>query len=119
MISNSSFEVGDYLVNYVNLLNGIIIYEFTKMKREPDPQTIPVEEKEKSFNYIYEPITKPDTSIWLSIVAGSIIAGTLIEDFFTAGFGAADDLACFALAFAIMSGDYPMSGGDQDDSNGL
>lgn len=119
MITNSSFNVADYHVEYKNLLNGIVIYAFSKLKKAPDPQTIPVEEKEKSFNYAYEPVTKPDTSIWLSIVAGSIIAGTLIEDFFTAGFGAADDLACFALAFAIMSGDYPMSGGDQDDSNGL
>lgn len=119
LISNSSFVVADYLVNYVNLLNGIIIYEFRKMKKELDPQTIPVEVKEKTPNYVYEPIASPDTSIWLNILAGMIVAGTLVEDVLTVGIGTADDAACFALAFAIMNGDYFMSGGDQDDSNGL
>jgi hypothetical protein len=65
------------------------------MQRQPVTQHVPVPQSGWNWNKVI--------GTGLVVVAGAIVVGTLVEDFFTAGAGVADDPASFALAGASLT----------------
>jgi hypothetical protein len=62
--------------------------------RAPQPVHVPVPQSGTNWSKVI--------GVGLVVVAGVVVVGTLVEDFFTAGAGAADDPASFALAGASL-----------------
>lgn len=105
-INDSFFEIGDYKVQYSNMNNGLIVYNFKKKQKQPDEVTAPATEKEKDDNHVYVPQCQPAQEIqfWGTVAAVIVVGGTLVEDVFTGGGGIADDAASFYLAYKLMYG---------------
>ena len=102
----SSFEIGDYKVQYSNMNNGLIVYSFKKKQPDEVPVPVPAPETEKDDNYVYVPQYQPAQEIqfWGTVAAVLIVGGTLAEDVITGGGGIADDAASFYLAYRLMFG---------------
>ena len=99
-ILDNTFPYGDYVVNYYDLGDGIILYSYGKSK--PQEDSVTVTEKERGYTYVPKTAPSDELLFWGDIAAVSIISGTLLEDFFTGGIGIADDAACFWLAYELM-----------------
>jgi hypothetical protein len=76
--------------------------ERREFEHRPVPQPVPVIRTQPVPVRIEEPSTDWGKVIGVGLVvfAGLVVVGTLVEDFFTAGAGVADDPASFALAGA-------------------
>lgn len=105
-IKGSSFEIGDYKVQYSNMNNGLIVYSFKKKQPDEVPVPVPAPETEKDDNYVYVPQYQPAQEIqfWGTVAAVLIVGGTIAEDVITGGGGIADDAASFYLAYRLMFG---------------
>lgn len=93
-----------YKVQYSNMNNGLIVYNFRK--KQPDEVPVPVSETEKDDSYVYVPQYQPAQEIRFlgTIAAVLIVGGRLAEDVITGGGGIADDAASFYLAYRLMFG---------------
>jgi len=96
---------------------GIIYYIFTKkpkVRTRPRPERVPQEEPRTvpaqqpreipTIGHVEStPNWVPVVVVGACILGGLIIVGTLVEDFFTAGIGIADDAPSFAAAGALFA----------------
>lgn len=103
-ITDSSFEIENYRVEYSNMHNGLIVYTFKKKRKQPDD--VKVSEKEKNDSYVYVPQEQPvhEIQFWGTVAAVVLVGGTLVEDVLTGGGGIADDVPSFYLAYKLIFG---------------
>jgi hypothetical protein len=88
--------------NYVALDVKVVIELTPKPDVPPGPGGQPVRVQEPATNW------GKVLGVGLVAAAGVIVVGTLVEDFFTAGAGVADDPASFALAGASAARGFAM-----------
>jgi LysM repeat protein len=93
--------IGNFAYGTANLL---FIIEITPIPPRPPlsspqpvrvPVPVPVEEPATNWGKVI--------GVGLVVAAGAIVVGTLVEDFFTAGAGVADDPASFAASAALFA----------------
>lgn len=107
-IKNGNFITadGNYIVSYVNQLNGLVLYRFKrrpKSEYEYEYQPAVEEDRQEKNEKVYTPVhTTNDYGFWATLAGLAIIGGTVVEDVLTGGIGITDDAASFAAALALI-----------------